>query len=276
MIINKEDKSDLLLKLCKELERISPEKKIALAFSAGVDSTILLYVARMLGFDVLAVTFDTKLTDKMISISKASYYAEKYGAKHKRIVIDTMAIPQVANNDKLRCYYCKNAMFSALRLCAAENGYPVCCDGTNADDLLEYRPGLKAKDENGIISPIANAKLSKADIRCIGSELGLDIASAPSSPCLLTRFPYGTHVTSDMLEAVEAGEGMLKSSGFASVRLRIYGDEAKVEIPNPSENIQLPIKELEEVLIPIGVQAVSLDERGLKSGRMDEDSNKDT
>ncbi len=265
-------KSALLLRLEEEILKSAPGKSAALAFSAGVDSTILLFVLRRMGFDILAVTFDTKLTSKMVSLSNAESIALEYGATHIRLPIDVLSVPEIVNNDKLRCYYCKSAMFSALRKSASERGYSVCFDGTNADDLKEYRPGLRAKDENGIISPIANAGLTKEDIRAIGRELGLEIASAPSSPCLLTRFPYGTHVTQKMLEAVEAGEGILTEAGFLSRRLRIYGDSARIEIPDPENRTGVPIEELEELLKSIGVKHISIDPTGLHSGRMDEEN----
>lgn len=262
-------KSEKLTRLEAYLTEVADDKKIALAFSGGVDSSILLYVAKGIGIDVLAVTFDTKLTEKMISISGAKSFAGSLSVPYERLCVDTLSVPEIRNNDRERCYYCKRAMFSRLRMLADERGYSVICDGTNADDLLEYRPGLKAKKECGVISPIADCGLKKNDIREIGNELSLEIAKAPSAPCLLTRFPYGTHVTGKMLEAAEAGEAELKKSGYKSVRLRIHGDIARIELPLDTDPGHVPVAVLQKILSPIGVKYITLDLLGLRSGSMD-------
>ncbi len=262
-----------LLKLKNTLLEIAPEKKFALAFSAGVDSTILLNVAVLMGFDVLAVTFNTNLTSRMISISNAKNVAEELGVKHITLDIDVMSDENINCNSKLRCYYCKSKMFSALKKLANENGYSILCDGTNADDLLEYRPGLKAKDECGVLSPIAMASLTKTELREIGNELGLEIAKKPSSPCLLTRFPYGTTVTNEMLETVESGEQLIKDAGFEACRLRVHGNVARIELPidrladfvNNSEKQTKLISDIKA----LGFDYVTVDLEGLRSGSMD-------
>ncbi len=262
-------KSENLIKLETYLLKIADNKKIALAFSGGVDSSILLYVAKNIGMDVFAVTFDTKLTEKMISISGAKSFADSLSVPYERLYIDILSIPEIKNNDGERCFYCKKEMFSRLRMLANERGYDVICDGTNADDLLEYRPGLKAKKECGVISPIADCGLTKNDIRKIGNELSLEIANAPSSPCLLTRFPYGTHITGEMLEAVETGESELKKFGYKDVRLRIHGDIARIELPLGTDCENISVSRLQKILEPIGVKYITLDLLGLRSGSMD-------
>ena len=262
-------KSEKLTGLENYLMKIASDKKIALAFSGGVDSSVLLYVAKNIGLDVLAVTFDTKLTEKMISISGAKSFADSLAVSYERLCVDTLTIPEIRDNDKERCYYCKKEMFSKLRILAHERGYSVICDGTNSDDLLEYRPGLKAKEECGVISPIADCGLSKKDIREIGNELSLEIAKEPSSPCLLTRFPYGTHITGEMLEAVEAGESELKKCGYENVRLRIHGDIARIELPTCVDIGHIPVFDLQKILSPLGVKYITLDLLGLRSGSMD-------
>lgn len=264
------EKSGYLERLRDAILKIAPDRKLALAFSAGVDSTILLHVMKNMGCDVLAVTFNTNLTRHMISISHASEYAEKLGVKHLILDVDTMSVPDVYGNSKMRCYYCKSRMFSALAEVAERNGYTVLCDGTNADDLQEYRPGLKAKDEAGVYSPIALAGLTKNELRDIGCELGLDIATKPSSPCLLTRFPYDTIVTESMLENVEAGEELLHSAGFEACRLRVHGDIVRVEIPY---DMFKEFTDKKDFLIPklkaLGYRYITLDLEGIRSGSMD-------
>ncbi len=236
-----------LNKLISVLQEIAQDGKLALAFSGGVDSSILLEVMKRAGLDVLTLTFDLS---------------------------EALLIPEVSNNDKLRCYYCKSKMMSTLKDKAASAGYSVLCDGTNADDLLEYRPGLRALSENGVLSPIAMAGLSKNDLREIGRFLGLDAADKPSSPCGLTRFPYGTHVTSEMLTAVADAESYLSENGYPFCRVRIYSTTAMVEIKKeliPSANINLD--KIKDILSPIGVVDVSIDPKGLRSGTMDEGEN---
>lgn len=263
-------KSDLLLKLEKTLNSIAPDGKFALAFSGGVDSSILLSVAVKMGMSVLAVTFNTNLTKKMVSINGSKEYAESLGAKHITLDVDVLSDPGVYGNSKLRCYYCKSAMFAALTEVANKNGFDVLCDGTNADDLKEYRPGLKAKDEYGILSPIALSGLSKSNLREIGRELGLPIASQPSTPCLLTRFSYGTKVTNEMLESVEAGEQLIKAAGFSDCRLRVHGRIARIEIPKRDFEKFLTLSEkLTKELKPLGFDYITLDIEGLRSGSMD-------
>ncbi len=263
-------KSEYLQRLEDAILNIAPDKKLALAFSAGVDSTILLHVMKNMGCDVLAVTFNTNLTRRMISISNAAECAKDLGVKQITLDIDVMSVPEVHGNSKMRCYHCKSRMFSALADVAQQNGYTVLCDGTNADDLKEYRPGLKAKEECGVHSPIALAGLTKDELRAIGRELSLDIASKPSSPCLLTRFPYDSNVAEEMLETVESGEEILHAAGFEACRLRTHGDTARIEIPCDrfaefTDKRELLIPKLKE----LGFKYITLDLQGLRSGSMD-------
>lgn len=263
-------KSEYLRRLENAISKIAPDKKTALAFSAGVDSTILLHVMKNMGMDVLAVTFNTNLTKHMISIANASEYAKKLGVKHIVVDVDVMSVPEVRKNSEMRCYYCKSAMFKELSDISKQNGYLVLCDGTNADDLKEYRPGLKAKDEFGIYSPIAIAGLTKAELRMIGRELSLEIASKPSSPCLLTRFPYGTDISETLLENVEAGEEILHNDGFEACRLRVHGDIARIEIPCDRFNDFTESKDqILSKLKKLGFRYITLDLEGLRSGSMD-------
>ena len=239
--------SDNLTKLIATLTSVAQDGKLAIAYSGGVDSTILKEVALLAGLDVLPLTFDL---DK------------------------SMEILEVRNNDRERCYYCKSLMMRSLKAEAISRGYNVLCDGTNADDLGEYRPGLRALKENGVISPIALTGLTKAELRSIGRELSLDAADKPSSPCLLTRFPYDTPVSKEMLSAVAAAEDMVKSAGTDNCRVRIFGNLSLIELPKDilgSYNFSDSLKsDLLSILSPIGVSNIEIDPKGLRSGRMDE------
>lgn len=240
-------KSNDLIKLEETIKNIAKDGKMCLAYSGGVDSSILLAVARRAGIDVLPLTFD---------ITKAR------------------EIPQVRNNAKDRCYHCKKLMMTTFRKEAAEKGYEVLCDGTNADDRKQYRPGLKALEEEGVRSPIAEAGLTKEQLRAIGRELGLPVADKPSSPCLLTRFPYDTYVSEDMITAVGKAEDIVKEAGFPACRVRVFKDTSKIEVPlaqisDMEKEFDLKNKVL-EILKTIGVSEVIVDEKGLRSGTMDE------
>lgn len=236
-------KSENLIKLENSIKSIAPEGKLALAYSGGVDSSILLAVVRGMDFDVLPLTFNLE---------------------------ESLKLPEVRANQKDRCYHCKKLMMSTFRKEATEQGYDILCDGTNADDRKQYRPGLKALEEEGVRSPISEAGLTKEELRDIGRELGLEIADKPSSPCHLTRFPYGTYVTDEMLEAVRAAEQVVKDAGHPACRVRVYGEEARIEIPKAEMPSALDTDKVLEKLIPIGVKCAVFDEKGLRSGTMDE------
>ena len=238
-------KSENLIKLESVVLKEARNSKAALAFSGGVDSTILLEVMKQADLDVLPLTFDLE---------------------------ESYKLPEVYNNTKERCYFCKSLMMGTLKEKASSEGYSVLFDGTNADDLKEYRPGLKALKEQGIVSPIAEAGLTKEQIRNIGRELGLEIADKPSSPCVMTRFPYNTVVSSEMREAVKKAETIVKDSGHEACRVRVYGKLSKIELPE--EEFDSASEKLADnvlsVLKKIGVTEVEFDPKGLRSGTMDE------
>lgn len=259
-----------LEKLKNTLYSIAPNRRIVLAFSGGVDSTILLYVMKHFDFDVLAVTFFTGLTDDRDSIYKAEAIAKEFNAQHIVKEFDALSIPGIMDNSKERCFICKSRMFEELSRIASENGYDVVCDGTNADDLGEFRPGLRAKEKYKVKSPIAMSGIRKSEIRDIGRSFSLDIANAPSSPCLLTRFPYGTMVSKEMIASVEKGEKILHSYGFLSCRLRHYGDVARIEVPVDRIDELLRIEEeISQSIKALGFREVQIDMDGLRSGSMD-------
>ena len=243
--------SDNLTKLIATLRSVAQDGKLAIAYSGGVDSTILKEVAILAGLDVLLLTFD---------LDRA------------------LELPEVRCNDKRRCYYCKSLMMRSLKEEASSQGFDVLCDGTNADDLNEYRPGLVALKENGVISPIAQSGLTKEELRSIGRELSLEAADKPSSPCLLTRFPYDTPVSKEMLDAVGKAEALVRANGTGNCRVRIFGDLSKIELPLEvldSFNLSSTLKEeLLLILSPIGVNNIEIDPKGLRSGTMDEQGEK--
>lgn len=262
--------SDNLKKLITELKKIAIDNKLCIAFSNGVDSTVLLKVAKIAGFDVLAITVNTQLTANKSDVEKAKTTAESMNAVYKTIDIDMLNDERISSNNELRCYYCKDKMFSKIKETAYENGFLAVCDGTNFDDLKEYRPGLKAKSENKIHSPLAQCNLSKNDVRNIAKELSLSVATKPSSPCILTRFPYNTRITNDLISKTQGGENILKSYGFEDCRLRIHSDIARIEIPKSEfENFFKYKDEITNKIKKLGFLYITLDLEGLKTGSMD-------
>lgn len=262
--------SENLKKLISKLKEIAVDNKLCIAFSNGVDSTVLLKVATIAGLEVLAITVNTQLTNDKSDIEKAKKVAMSMNAQYKSIDIDMLSDERIFNNDELRCYYCKDKMFSQIKKTAVEKGFLSVCDGTNSDDLKEYRPGLKAKDENNIHSPFAQCNLSKNDVRNIARELSLSVATKPSSPCILTRFPYNTKITNDLILKAKNGEEILKLYGFKNCRLRVHSDIARIEIlPTDFYDFLKCKNEITSKLKKLGFLYITLDLDGLKTGSMD-------
>ena len=179
-----------------------------------------------------------------------------------------LAHPELKNNPKNRCYLCKKLFFKELKSIA---GSYLAIDGTNFDDLSAYRPGIAALRELDIISPLAGFKISKSEIRSYAKELGIEIFDKPSTPCLATRFPYGTELTKEKLFIAENGEKLLENSGFKNNRLRIHGDIARIEIPQADFGLFLQKKaSIINELKNLGLKYITLDTEGLRSGSMED------
>ena len=243
------------------------------AYSGGVDSTFLLDAARRaLGERVVAVTART-LFHGSVEIEDARQRAGALGVPHEIVELDLLAHPEILANPPERCYLCKRLVFTTLRRRADELGLPALVDATHADDLHERRPGIRALRELGVASPLAAAGLRKADVRALSLSLGISGAARPSSPCLATRFPYGTPITPERLRRVFGAEYILRTLGFANVRVRDYGDLARIEL-QPADVERAAGWQLRacivEPLREIGYRYVTLDLAGYRSGSMDE------
>lgn len=261
-----------LLKLHVNMAAMT-SKNVMVAFSGGVDSALVLKLACEAaeghGTDVHAVTLQMPMMPED-ETSDAGRAAAEYGAIHQILEIDALTGAGIEDNPKDRCYRCKHFMFSGLREFAQSIGIKTVIDGTNADDMKVYRPGIRALDELGIKSPLRDAGLTKADVRALAAEYGIKAADKPSSPCLATRFPYGTRLTPEALKRAADAEAYLRGFDLYNVRVRVHGDTARIESDEDRlayllENRKVIAKKLKA----LGYGHVSLDLEGYRSGSFD-------
>lgn len=248
---------------------------IALAFSGGTDSALLLKILADMrqdnDFPVAALTMHTVLQSGE-EIDEAKDFAEHLGIRQRILSFNPFGLEAVANNRTDRCYHCKRAIFETFLQSAAEMGLKYIIDGTNADDLQVYRPGRKALKELGIISPLAELGISKVEIRKMSAELGLKTATKPAVPCLATRFEYNTKIDEAKILQAENGEKLLKQllPNIDNLRLRIHGNLARIEVS--AESIPDAVVKYQEIcrgLKALGFDYVTLDLEGFRSGSMD-------
>ncbi len=243
----------------------------AVAYSSGVDSTYLLYEAhKVLGERAFAVTAVSCFFPQRES-EEAENFCRSRGIRHLILTIDELEIPGIRQNPQNRCYLCKSALFSRLKQTAADEGTAFVSEGSNLDDLGDYRPGLKALAELGIRSPLREAGLTKTDIRALSQEAGLPTWSKPSFACLASRFVYGETITKEKLAMVEAAEEYLISLGFHQLRVRIHGDMARIELePDAMKRVFKDniAEQIDHKLRELGFSYVSLDLRGYRMGSM--------
>ncbi len=243
---------------------------LCVALSGGVDSALLVKLASTTGGRVEAVTFETGLTPKS-DLDWAEKLAQEAGIPHHALSVDVLSLPAVRHNRPDRCYHCKKAVFEVLLGFAQTHGLARAADGTNADDLHIHRPGRKALEELGIVSPFAQCGFTKQEIRTWARELTLPVADRPSSPCLATRLPYGEELTPGRLKVIEQGEDILHGCGFTVCRLRLHGDMGRIEIERAqAERFLLRAGEITEKLKALGLRYVTLDAEFFCSGSMDE------
>lgn len=243
------------------------------AFSGGADSTFLLKVAKdVLGDNVLAVTA-TSPTYPESELKEAKRLAKSIGAEHLMIDSNELEIPGFSENSPNRCYYCKSDLFQKLRAVAERRGSYIVVDGSNLDDTRDYRPGREAAKKLGVRSPLAEACLTKSDIRALSRQMGLSTWDKPSFACLSSRFPYGEPITEEKLRMVEAAEGLLRECGFTQFRVRYHDGLARLELL-PGEILMLGSEELRlriyDDLRKLGFTYVSADLKGYRTGSMNE------
>jgi len=259
------DKYNELINYLKSLE------KVVLAFSGGVDSTFLLRAAKeALGDNLKAVTIMSPYIPKW-EIAEAKELVKELGVNHE--IIEAPIIESIKYNPEDRCYLCKTAVFSMIISVAKEQGYNYVIDGTNFDDISDYRPGLRALKELEVKSPLLECKLTKEEIRGFSKELGLKTWDKPSYACLLTRIPYGDELKVEAFEKIENAEKYMMSIGFRAVRVRCHGDLARVEV-NRNDRHKLFDEELLDTIATkikeCGFKYVTLDLQGYRVGSFNE------
>ena len=257
--------------------RIRACRRVVVAFSGGVDSSLVARVAaEALGDAALAVTSGSQSL-KRSDLALAGELAARWGMRHRVIVTDEVANPRYRANPANRCFYCKTTLYEALARIAAEEaagaeaGPCRILNGTNLDDLGDHRPGLVAAENHDVVSPLVDAGFCKADVRALAARLGMENASKPQAACLSSRFPYGSHITEARLAQVEAAEDALAELGFGQLRVRHHEDVARLELA--ADELPRAVAQREEVerrVKAVGYRYVALDLGGFRSGSLND------
>lgn len=287
MILNGQKNGALFLKTMEEWtnelnekekrlwERIEEYTKedICVAFSGGVDSSLLLVMADMMakksGTKVYAITADTLLHPKA-DLENAKKVLETTACIHCVLKIDELTVPEMKENPKDRCYLCKKELYTKMLHFAKEKKCRWLLDGTNEDDLHVYRPGLRAVRELGVISPLADLGITKREVRSFADKYGISVAHRPSAPCLATRLPYGARLDFALLAEIDAAERKMQAMGYENVRIRVHGEIARIEVDK--EQFLRVMGEYEKIVAMLKSERlhyITLDLEGFRSGSMD-------
>ncbi len=254
--------------------KMKEKGKLAVAFSGGVDSSVLAALAhRSLGDNAIAVTIKSPLLPSG-ELEDAIRVAREIGIRHRIVELNELNLPDFSKNPPNRCYICKKHRYGLIKRIASEMGISVIADGTNVSDLAGYRPGLKAIIEENIWAPFLEFEVSKDQIREMARILGLSVAEKPSTTCLATRFPYGEVITLEKLRIVDKAERIIKRRlNVGVVRVRYHGAIARIEVEKSARRKffdERIMDEIAEQLRKLGFRYVCLDLMGYRSGSLDE------
>ena len=258
-------------KLATVTGRLQSLESVLVAFSGGVDSALVLRAALVaLPGRVMAATgLSASYAEE--EITEAKSVAAQLGAPHMMVETMELTDPRYADNTHQRCFFCKSELYTRLLATAAELGYSAVVDGTNADDLGDFRPGLRAADQLGVVSPLAEAGMTKQEVRAIAKAWGIPIWNKPAAACLSSRFQYGDPITVEKLRQVGAAEKGLRLLGLKGFRVRHHDDIARLEIP--PEQFPFVVEHRSKILECVkraGYGYVTLDLDGFRSGSMNE------
>src|SRR5438128_8377381 len=259
---------DRLLAILREMRRV------AVAFSGGIDSTVVAQAAHLaLGDAAIAVTADSPSVARA-ELDDARRLAAHIGIRHRIVRTDEFQNPDYLRNDGARCYFCKSELYSRIEAILPEPGDPVVCSGANRDDMGDYRPGLTAAAEHKVRHPLQEAGMGKADVRALARHWGLPTWDKPAAPCLSSRLAPGVAVTRERTARVEAAEALLRKLGLRECRVRLHENElARVEVPAVEIN-RLAAPEVREPLAryfkELRFRYVTIDLEGFRTGSMNE------
>ena len=253
------------------IDSLKNMKKVILAFSGGVDSTFLLKAAKeALGDNVKVVTIQSPYIPKW-EIAEAKQLVAALGVEFE--LLEVPIIEEIRNNPENRCYLCKTAVFSQIKAIAKKEGYPYVIDGTNFDDIGDYRPGLKALSELNIKSPLLECQLTKQEIRNLSKELGLVTWDKPPYACLLTRIPYGNELKEEDFIKIEKAERYMMGRGFRAIRVRCHENLARIEVDKKDRSKlfnEVLLDEISGKFKEFGFKYVTFDLEGYRVGSLNE------
>ncbi|MBW6474828.1 MAG: ATP-dependent sacrificial sulfur transferase LarE [Anaerolineaceae bacterium] len=264
--------SATLIKWKRLIEWLQTYDQIGVALSGGVDSALVCAAAvQALGKNqVTAYTIKSPMEIPQ-EVEDARLIAEALDVKLFRIPLDEMEIEDIRSNPSQRCYFCKRERLKIIMEQAHLSGITQLVDGSNADDLSDYRPGRQALQELGVLSPLAEVEITKAEVRQLAKWQGLSVWDKPSTPCLASRFPYGIEINHQRLRQVACAEEILKSLGFTELRVRYHESVARIEVPiNELEHIIAHGEKIVRAIKNCGFLYVTLDLQGFRSGSMNE------
>ena len=251
--------------------RLEKYQSAVIAFSGGVDSTFLARIAKDVYGEKLLLITATSSTYPFYELEEAKSLALLMGINHKIIVSEEIDIPGYSDNPPDRCYYCKSELFGKIKHIASLENYEAVFDGSNADDLKDFRPGMKARQEKGVISPLAETGFTKNDIRYYSKEFNLPTAEKQSYACLASRFPYGEKITKVKLDRLATAEFEVRKLGFSQFRIRSHENLARFEFIQAEMEKAWTLKDkLSEICQRSGFNYVTIDLKGYRTGSMNE------